>query len=51
MPRQWMYGTDGRSGEFINGVHDFLHVADANKRNGFVLCPCSVCKNQKEYSD
>ena len=51
MPQQWMYDTDQRSGEFINGVHDFLRVADANKRNGFVFCPCSVCKNQKDYSD
>ena len=45
MPRQWMYTTDRRS-----GVHDFLCVADANKQNGFVVCPCSVCKNQKDYS-
>ena len=39
------------SGEFVNGLRDFLLVADANKRNGFVVCPCSVCKNQKDYSD
>ena len=51
MVREWMYGTDRRSGEFINGVHEFLRVADANKRNGFIFCPCSVCKNQKDYSD
>ena len=51
MVREWMYGTDRRSGEFINGVHEFLRVADANKRNAFVFCPCSVCKNQKDYSD
>ena len=50
MNRQWMYG-DRRSDEFINGVRDFLHVAEANKRNGFIVCPCGVCKNQRDYSD
>jgi hypothetical protein len=38
------------SGEFITGLQGFLRVADANKRNGFVVCPYSVCKNQKNYS-
>ena len=28
----------------------FLRVAEANKRNGFIRCPCNKCKNQKEYS-
>ena len=51
MVREWMYGTDRRSGEFINGLHEFIHVDDANKRNGFVFRPCSVCRNQKDYSD
>ena len=50
MVREWMYGTDRRYGEFINGVHEFIRVADANKRNGFVFCPCSGCRNQKDYS-
>ena len=32
-------------------MHNFLHVAEANKRaNGFICCPCSVCKNTKDYS-
>ena len=51
MVREWMYSTDRRSDEFINGVHEFICVADANKRNGFVFCPCSGCRNQKDYSD
>jgi hypothetical protein len=51
MVREWMYGTDRRSGEFINGVHEFIRVADANKHNGFVFCPCNGCRNQKDYSD
>nr|CAH66060.1 OSIGBa0091B08.1 [Oryza sativa] len=49
MDQQWMY-ADRRSKEFIEGVHYFLRVAKANKRNGFICCPCNKCKNQKEYS-
>src|SRR3954470_10558481 len=50
MSRQWMY-EDRRSGEFINGLHSFLQVAEANKRGGFISCPCGVCKNNKSYSN
>src|SRR5512136_2526123 len=49
MDRQWMY-ADRRSKEFIDSVHYFLRVAESNKRNGFICCPCNKCKNQKEYS-
>nr|CAH65919.1 OSIGBa0102O13.10 [Oryza sativa] len=49
MDRQWMY-ADGRSKEFIDGVHYFLRVAEANKQKGFICCPCNKGKNQKEYS-
>ncbi len=49
MDRQWMY-ADRWSKEFIDGVHYFLRVAEANKCNGFICCPCNKCKNQKEYS-
>ena len=49
MNRQWMYGNR-LSSEFITGLQGFLRVADAYKRNGFVVCPCSVCKNQNDYS-
>ncbi|XP_044954363.1 uncharacterized protein LOC123404496, partial [Hordeum vulgare subsp. vulgare] len=38
------------SGEFTTGLKDFLVVANANKRGGFVMCPCVNCKNQKGYS-
>ena len=44
-----MYG-DRRSSEFIIGLHIFLDVAKANKRDGFIRCPCSLCKNSKNYS-
>ncbi len=38
------------SKEFIDGVHYFLRVAEANRQKGFICCPCNKCKNQKEYS-
>ena len=37
--------------EYIKGVHDFLEVAEANKQNGFMCCPCPTCRNTKSYSD
>ena len=49
MSRQWMY-EDRRSAQLINGVHSFLRAAEANKRGGFMCCPCGVCKNDKNYS-
>jgi hypothetical protein len=42
--------ADRRSGEFIKGVHSFLNVVEVNKRNGFMCCPCGVCRNEKDYS-
>ena len=45
-----MYG-DGQTSEYIKGVHDFLEVAEANKQNGFMCCPCPICGNTKSYSD
>ena len=50
MNRQWMYG-DRHTSEYIKGVHDFLEVAEANKQNGFMCCPCPNCGNTKSYSD
>ncbi|XP_044421992.1 uncharacterized protein, partial [Triticum aestivum] len=50
MSRQWMY-DDRCSPEFINGVQTFLLAAEANKRaDGFMPCPCLVCKNDHNYS-
>ena len=40
-----------RTSEYIKGVHNFLKVAEANKQNGFMCCPCSICGNMKSYSD
>jgi hypothetical protein len=48
MSRAWMY-ADRRSGDFIKGVHSFLNVTEATKRNGFMCCPCGICRNEKDY--
>jgi hypothetical protein len=48
MSRAWMY-ANRRYGEFIKGVHSFLNVTEANKQNGFICCPCGVCRNEKDY--
>ena len=45
-----MYG-DGRTSEYIEGVHNFLELAEANKKNGFMCCPCPIYGNLKSYSD
>ena len=44
-----MYNAD-RSMEFINSVHEYIHVAKKHKRGGFFRCPCELCKNEKDYS-
>ena len=50
MSRDWMCSADRRSQEFIDGVHSLLCVAEANKRDGFMCCPCAICKNTVEYA-
>jgi hypothetical protein len=45
-----MYNADRRSKEFIDSLHYFLDVAEANKRNGFICCPCRDCQNKKDCS-
>ena len=50
MSRQWMY-DDRCSPQFVEGVHTFLLVAEANKRaDGFMPCPCAGSKNDHNYS-
>jgi len=46
-----MYNADRRSQEFMDGVHSLLRAAEANKRDGFMCCPCAVCKNTMEYAN
>ena len=48
--QHWMYNVDRRSQDFIDSVHYFLRMAEANKRDGFMCCPCVVCKNLMEYA-
>ena len=36
--------------EFISGLGNFLDVAELNKENGFMWCPCVDCQNKKSYS-
>ena len=43
-----MYG-DRRCPKFINGMHNFLRVAESNKQNGFMFCPCDDCSNKRNY--
>ena len=49
MSRHWMYNADHRSQEFTDGVHSLLRAAEANKRDGFMCCPCAICKKTVEY--
>ena len=42
---------DRCSPQFIKGMHTFLIAVEANKRaDGFMCCPCAVCKNDRNYS-
>jgi hypothetical protein len=51
MNQQWM-NANKRSPEYIAGMQAFLEVAKANKNpKGFMCCPCSLCINDKDYSD
>ena len=45
-----MYNADRRSNEFIEGLHYFLSMAEVNKQNSFMCCPCVNCNNNKDYS-
>jgi len=47
-----MYNADRRSKEYVDGMHSFLEVAKANKNpKGFMCCPCSQCRNEKDHAD
>ena len=35
----------------VNSVREFRRVAEQNKRDGFMCCPCAVCKNLKEFTN
>ena len=42
-----MYNADRRSQEFMDDVHSLLRAIEANKHDGFMCCPCAICKNLK----
>ena len=44
------YEAERRTQEFIDGLHYFLDVAEANQQNSFMCCPCIQCQNNKDYS-
>jgi hypothetical protein len=44
--------ADIQSLEYVAGMHAFLKVAKANKNpKGLMCCPCTKCRNDKDYSD
>ena len=49
--KRWMYGDPHLNSEFIAGLHKFIDVAEANKVDNFMPCPCLDCRNVKEYSN
>ena len=49
MNRQWMY-SDRRLHEFTAGLNFFIGVAEENKWDGFIYCPCVKCQNNINYS-
>ena len=50
MNRQWMYGARCTS-DYIESLHNFLMVVEANKQNDIISCPRTICGNTKDYSD
>ena len=47
-----MYNADRQTEEYVVGMHSFLEVARANKSaKGFMCCPCSHCRNERDYYD
>ena len=47
---RWIYG-ERRISEFNAGLHKFIDVAEANKVDNFMPCPCVDCRNVREYSN
>ena len=47
-----MYNTNRWSAEYITSMHGFLEVAKTKKNaSGFMCCPCSDCRNERDYHD
>ena len=45
-----LFRSDHRSSEYMAGLKKILDVAEANKVNNFMPCPCVDCRNVMEYS-
>ena len=45
---RWMYDVDRRTSEYMAGLKIFLDVAEANRVNNFMSCPCVDCRNITE---
>ena len=48
--KRWMYDVDRRTSEYMAALKKFLDVAEANRVNNFMPCPCVECRNVKGYS-
>ena len=48
--KRWMYDVDRRTSEYMVPLKKFLDVAEANRVNNFMPCPCVKCRNIKGYS-
>ena len=48
--KRWMYDIDRRTSEYMANLKKFLDVAEANRVNNFMPCPCVDCRNVTEYS-
>ena len=48
--KRWMYDVDRHTSEYMVPLKKILDVAEANRVNNFMPCPCVKCRNIKGYS-
>ena len=51
--RTWMYKASRISKEYIDGVAEFMRIAEEDMRkkgDNYLICPCVDCKNTKRQS-
>ena len=48
--KRWMYDVDRRTSEYMVPLKKILDVAEANRVNNIMHCPCVNCRNMKGYS-
>ena len=52
MDRTWMYGIQRTSAEYLQGLNNFIEVAEKNKKlrgEDMICCPCKDCMNLKKF--